>query len=147
MIFNNRFTGDYSTVVEIAPPKDSDGHYLVPEEGPFGPADPVWMYEARNSFHSWFISGAHRLENGNTIICSGAQGRFFEVTPEGDIVWEYWTLFSGNVRNPDGSQPHPVQKDTYATFRATKLPPDHPAFAGRELTPLDPQPAPVARTP
>ncbi len=32
------------------------------------------------------ISGAHRLPNGNAMICSGPQGRFFEVTPKGEIV-------------------------------------------------------------
>ena len=86
-------------MVEIAPPKDSDGHYLVPEKDPFGPADPVWTYGDRSNFHLFIISGAHRLPNGHTIICSAVQGRFFEVTPEGEVVWEYWTFFSGNVRH------------------------------------------------
>ena len=74
------------------------------------------------------------------MITSGAQGRFFEVTPEGKIVWEYWDPRSGQVRMADGSTPHPVDDDTYAVFRATKIPSDHPALAGRELPPLDPQP-------
>ena len=26
---------------------------------------------------------------GNTFICESAYGRLFEVTPEGDVVWEY----------------------------------------------------------
>jgi hypothetical protein len=29
-------------------------------------------------------------------------------------------------------------------FRATKIPPEHPALAGRALKPLDPQPRTVA---
>lgn len=67
---------------------------------------------------------------------------FFEVTPEGEIVWEYWSPTSGDVRMPNGSLPHPVGGFPYAVFRATKIPPDHPALQGREL-PLDPQPSPV----
>jgi hypothetical protein len=130
----------YSAVVEIVPPVDAEGRYLSPEEGPFGPPAPLWKYEARDSFHANFISGAHRLPNGHTFITSGPQGRFFEVAPEGEIVWEYRAIYSGNVRNPDGSPPHPVGKNTYAVFRATKLPPEHPALAGRDLKPLDPQP-------
>ena len=34
----------------------------------------------------------------------------------------------------DGSQPHPVRNNTYAVFRATKIPPDHPARGA--LSPL-----------
>lgn len=147
-VFNNGLEGpegNYSAVYEIAPPVNAEGRYQLPESGPFRPPEPVWSYTAPDkvSFSSGFISGAERLPNGNTLICSGAQGRFFEVTPSGEIVWEYWTLFSGNVKTPDGSTPHPVGENTYAVFRATKIPPDHPGLAGRSLQPLDPQPEPV----
>ena len=144
MVFNNGLTGadgDYSLVVEILAPMDAGGRYVL-EEGPFGPDEAVWTYAGseQTPFYSAFISGAHRLANGHTLITSGAQGRFFEVTPEGKIVWEYWDPRSGQVRMADGSTPHPVDDDTYAVFRATKIPSDHPALAGRELPPLDPQP-------
>jgi hypothetical protein len=34
--------------------------------------------------------GKHqRLPNGNVLIAESGQGRAFEVTPEGKIVWEY----------------------------------------------------------
>lgn len=148
-LFNNDVPGpekrNYSAVLEIEPPLDADGRYLAPESGPYGPTKPVWNYEAPGTFYSNFISGAQRLENGNTFICQGRDGRFFEVTPEGEIVWEYWTPYSGTVTLADGSQPQPVEKFTYAVFRATKIPPDHPALAGRTLAPLDPQPPPISR--
>ncbi|WP_169053634.1 aryl-sulfate sulfotransferase [Alteraurantiacibacter aquimixticola] len=48
----------------------------------------VWTYAGAN-FYSFNISGAQRLQNGNTLITEGAPGRVFEVTSEGDIVWEY----------------------------------------------------------
>jgi hypothetical protein len=35
------------------------------------------------------ISGSQRIANGNTVVCDGKHGRFFEVTHEKDIVWEY----------------------------------------------------------
>jgi hypothetical protein len=41
------------------------------------------------TFHSSFISNADRLPNGNTFINEGMNGRFFQVTPAGEIVWEY----------------------------------------------------------
>ena len=40
-------------------------------------------------FFSYDSASAQRLPNGNTFITEAAQGRFFEVTPELEIVWEY----------------------------------------------------------
>lgn len=149
LVFNNNAkgpNGPHSAVLELVPPTLNDGSYVVPDQGPFGPAEPIWKYEApdKKSFHSGFISGAQRLSGGNTLICSGADGRIFEVTREGKIVWEYWDPYSGQVQAADGGQPHPVGKDIYAVFRATKIPPQHPALAGRDLRPIDPQPRPAA---
>ncbi|CAK8713085.1 hypothetical protein KKHLCK_02115 [Candidatus Electrothrix laxa] len=55
----------------------------------------VWQYTAHNSgqaaeeFSSDFMGGAQRLLNGNTLICEADSGRIFEVTRDGEIVWEY----------------------------------------------------------
>jgi len=55
----------------------------------------VWQYTGENSdrpiwsFLSTFISSARRLPNGNTLIDEGLNGRFFQVTSAGHIVWEY----------------------------------------------------------
>lgn len=48
----------------------------------------VWSYTS-STFFGTNISGAQRLGNGNTLITEGPSGRIFEVTTEGDIVWEY----------------------------------------------------------
>ena len=40
-------------------------------------------------FYSPLTSNAQRLANGNTFICEGTTGRFMEITPDGEIVWEY----------------------------------------------------------
>jgi hypothetical protein len=50
--------------------------------------DLVWKYENPN-FFSFYISSAQRLPNGNTLIDEGSTGRIFEVTTEGETVWEY----------------------------------------------------------
>lgn len=139
-VFNNgtgRPEGDFSPVVEIAPPLLPDGTYLMEPGERFGPDRPVWEYAAPDevSFLAGFISGAHRLRNGNTLVCSGPDGRFFEVTPAGESVWEYENPYAGDAPNPSGDP-------AYVVFRATLVPPDHPGLAGRDLVPLDPQPTP-----
>ena len=55
----------------------------------------VWSY-TNARFFSTNISSAQRLPNGNTLITAGAGGRLFEVTREGQIVWEYmFPMFGG----------------------------------------------------
>jgi len=143
-LFNNggdRPDGDYSSILEIAPPIDARGRYSIEEDAAFGPKEPAWRYVDRERFFSGFISGAHRVRNGNTFICSGMQGRLFEVTPAGEVVWEYYNPYSDDVRDAEGNLPQPgLDRLPNAVFRATRIERDHPGLAGRELRPLDPQP-------
>ena len=93
-----------------------------------------WQYQGMPaiSFYSYNISSAQRLPNGNTLICEGAPGRLFEVTPRCEIVWEYinpFFVYSGAAGGPGGAE------STNATFRAHRYGPDHPALAGRDLDP------------
>ena len=51
----------------------------------------VWEYKSLRplEFYSPLISGCQRLQSGNTLICEGMWGRIFEITRNGEIVWEY----------------------------------------------------------
>lgn len=88
----------------------------------------VWEYKGSPSvtFFSGFISGAQRLATGNTLICEGAWGRLFEVTPTGDIVWEYV--------NPYFSDDHPAYKGHNYVFRTYRYSGDSPEIGGRLST-------------
>jgi hypothetical protein len=107
IVFNNgagRKPDEYSSVDEFVPPSDKDGNYVRPTRGPYGPDVPLWSYTAPNSndFFSWFISGAQRLPNGNTLINSGAVGVVFEVTPEKEVVWKFANPFKRTANPPAG---------------------------------------------
>jgi hypothetical protein len=114
LLFNNggrRPDGSYSSVDEFALPLEYNGLYRrVPGKG-FEPAQLVWSYFApkKSDFYSSFISGAHRLPNGNTQICSGANGTIFEVTPAKEIVWKYLNPAKGGFGGPGGAPPPPNQ--------------------------------------
>ncbi len=149
-IFNNgseRPGKEYSSIEELELPFDPARGFTREPGKPFGPAAPVWSYSDPENFFSFFISGCHRLANGNTFVCSGKQGRFFEVTPAKEIVWEYWNPYGGELEMgmgraggapPDGPPPggaapggppgggSPVEPTS--CFRATRLAPDHPGL-------------------
>jgi Arylsulfotransferase (ASST) len=57
----------------------------------------VWKYQDKPTwnFFSPRMGNAQRLPNGNTLITESSFGRFFEVTKEGETVWEYVNPFFG----------------------------------------------------
>jgi hypothetical protein len=75
LIFDNGVEREYSRVVELNPIS----------------GEIEWQYVADppESFYSKNQGGAQRLPNGNTLICESAKGRVFEITPGGEIVWEW----------------------------------------------------------
>lgn len=120
LVFDNGIGGEYgdresapryySRVLEIDPVTDAV----------------VWEYDATLSgrpswtFFSWFVSGAERQPNGNTLITDGAFGTIFEVTPRGEVVWEYTNpTQSGTVFGPELSN---------HVYRAHKVPMEWPGL-------------------
>lgn len=105
LVFNNgrgRPGDGYSSVDEIIPPMDDQRCYQRTDGSAFGPARAVWSYSGSNpsNFYSTHISGAQRLPNGNTLICSGERGKLFEVTPDRKVVWEYVNPVKGQPPRP-----------------------------------------------
>ena len=101
LVFNNGIVRGYSSVDEIIPPVDSNGYYALSSGSTYGPEEQIWSYTAENpfDFFSDHISGAQRLPNGNTLICDGANGIFFEVTLGKEIVWEYLNQIPSLIDN------------------------------------------------
>ncbi len=66
----------------------------------------VWKYEEGipSNFFSPRISNAQRLPNGNTLVNDGWFGRFFEVTSDGEVVWEYVNPYFGPASEPAKAQ-------------------------------------------
>ncbi|MCF7974976.1 MAG: aryl-sulfate sulfotransferase [Phycisphaerae bacterium] len=129
----------YSTVDEIIPPVDDKGNYILGEGKAFGPEKLTWTYAAPNKtdLYAEAISGCQRLPNGNTLICDGTAGVFFEVTPAGEKVWEYVNPVDGEKPLEQGDpiaideRGHPMN----AVFKIHRYPLDYAAFAGKDMTP------------
>ncbi len=142
LVFNNgseRPDGGYSTVEELVAPLNADGTYAMQEGASFGPVEPVWMYAApdnKEDFYSSFISGVRRLANGNTLICEGASGTFFEVTPDGEMAWRYVNpAFPPPRPKKEGEDEDKSRKLNNAVFRIYRYAPDYSGLQGKDLSP------------
>ena len=75
LLFDNGMGRGYSRAVEMDP--------LTGEIVWEYKANPVW------DFNSFSRGSVQRLPNGNTLLAESDTGRAFEVTPTGEIVWEF----------------------------------------------------------
>jgi hypothetical protein len=104
LVFNNgldRPQGVYSSVEELHPPITQNGTYTYTAGQQYQPENSLWVYTAPvpTDFYSPLISGCQRLPDGNTLICSGENGIFFEVTPEKENIWQYTNPYPNYLTN------------------------------------------------
>lgn len=137
LIFNNgtgRPGGSYSSLERIIPPR-IDLNYALEDSLAFGPEDTDWTFQGNGptAFYSNRVSGAQALENGNTLICSGNQYRFFEIDPNDNLVWDYI-----NPVNQFGPLTQGTTSASRDVFRAFRYSPSYSAFDNKDLTPLEP---------
>jgi hypothetical protein len=76
LLFDNGMYRKYSRVIEINP-----ATYKI-----------TWSYQADppEDFYSEYWGSAQRLPNNNTLITDSQKGYVFEITGDGEKVWEYY---------------------------------------------------------
>ena len=77
-------------------------------------------------FYAAAMGGAQRLPNANTLICESISGRLFEVTHDGEIVWEYVNPFFG---------PFVTYGRCNTIYRAYRYGSDYEGLKGKTLDP------------
>lgn len=80
-VFNNH--------VGMGDRKPADGSNLVSLDPATGESRVVYPLEGDEGFSSDIMGTHQRLANGNRLIAESRAGRVFEVTPSGQVVWEY----------------------------------------------------------
>lgn len=132
MVYNNGVWGpEYSTIDIIRPPIEQNNDYTIVPDSAYGPQTPFWTYGDADSnfFYSPMIAGANRMPNGNTLICVGVGGHFFEIDPAGNKVWDYVNPVGLSGPGTQGLTP-----GLNFTFRITRYAPDYPGLEGYDLT-------------
>ena len=134
LVFNNDHGAPpkaFSTVDEITPPLNSNGNYYIDSTGQYGPNSLTWRYEASPpaSFYAKNISGEERMPNGNTLVCDGTAGRFFELDNSENIVWEYINPVTRNGILNQGDTP-----SFNLVFKIYRYSADYSGLAGKDLS-------------
>ena len=96
----------------------------------------VWMYHTTDGFNSHHGSAVQRLANGNTLAQLARVGRLLEITPEGEVVWEYINpvTSTGIVKTLITSE----HENVFGGWSPLRYPVDFPGLAGKDLSPKGP---------
>jgi hypothetical protein len=148
-----------SEVMEINPNLDASGtdtgRYVNPPEAGYTIAMPgdespreeqavtrmfskqiVSMYHTLDTFKSYRGSAVQRLPNGNNLVQLSKVGRLVEVTPDGEVVYDYI-----NPMTPDGPQTILITSqhtNNLVGWSPMRYPVDYPGLSGKDLTPKGP---------
>ena len=100
MAFNNGdragTANDWSSVVQITPPRDAGGGYVVPATAAFGPASPTWTCGTAGQFYGGNTQcGAYRTLDETTLITLTGTDEVFEVDAAGQRIFQ--TTVTGQV--------------------------------------------------
>lgn len=162
LLFNNGLTvpradGDQdpqSEILQINPYLDADGveqdRYVNPPEAGYADVMPgseesqnlvtrlfskqiAWMYHTSDGFNSHHGSATQRLPNGNTMAQLARVGRLLEITPGGEVVWEYVNPVTnaGIVKTLITSE----HENVFGGWSPLRYPVDFPGLAGKDLSP------------
>jgi hypothetical protein len=132
---NNQPGGNFSSVITLELPEVTDNNYYLEPGEAYGPLAANWVYMADDpgDFFSAAVSGAQRLANGNTVICEGMSGTFFEVNEDGEELWQYINPVSNGGIVSQGTAPF-----LNSVFRCIYLSGFEEGLTGRDLTPGGP---------
>jgi hypothetical protein len=137
LLFNNGTPErPFSSVDEVIPELDARGDYVLRPDGR-GFAGRIERVYPKNGGvdegeFAAIVSSAQRLPNGDTLIGYGPEGRVLEVTPQGDVVWDYenpyCALRPSSTRSTGAG--YPVSQNWF--FEVHRYPADYPAFVGKK---------------
>ena len=117
-VFNNGSRAlEKSHVIQFALPE------VWMTDNTFNPPEIIW--KSTTDFFAINMSGAQYLPNHNVLITLAPDGRFIEITPDNDMVWEYINPIYWMVEDV------PVNR----VFRASFYPSDFIGFVDKDLQP------------
>ncbi|MFK7772751.1 MAG: aryl-sulfate sulfotransferase [Saprospiraceae bacterium] len=134
-LYNNHIETGLSLGQILTPEFDSINFAYQKANGTFLPENFSAAFShpdtARN--YSTAASSIQIIGDGSVIMCAGRQGRIFELSPDGQVAWEYVTPLKSGNPIPQGTN---LALSENFTFQAQRYLETYPAFIGKTLEPL-----------
>ena len=133
-LFNNRVNDSLSTGNVLSGAFDVAAHGYRMTGGTYEPAGFLHTIthprqDPRSVSNS--VSSTQVLSNGHVLLLAGRWGFAYEVTPDGEVVWEYVIPFRGGRPAQQGDT---LEINNNITFHLKRYELGYPAFANRDFT-------------
>lgn len=134
IVFNNglnRTNTNFSSIDIIAPTFDTSlQSYNLNNNQTYFPDTIYWTYKNSipENFYSSYVSGVQPLKDGSFLICSGADGVFFEIDSLNNKTWQYT-----NPVNNFGAISQGDSVFNNNVFRCTYYPEDFAGFIDKDF--------------
>ncbi len=123
LFFNNFLDEERSEGQLILPVFDAESqtYQLAQDSTEYLPLHPIETYShpQQEKTFSTAASSIQKLPNGNILMCAARQGRIFEITMEGNLVWEYLVPLKAGIPIDQGFE---LSLSDNFTFQAHKYP-------------------------
>ena len=135
-VYNNFIDNEFSLGTVFEPVFNQGNGTFEQEEGLYLPIDITTTFshpELEKTFSS-AASNIQMLPNGNVLMCASRQGRLFEITNDGKLVWEYLVPMRNGFPINQGDE---ILLSQNFTFSGRRYAPDFKGFEGKDLEPKD----------
>jgi len=133
-LFNNFIAPQLSLGQILEPVFDSTSFAYQISNGTFSPQSFTEAFSHPDTIRN-FSTAASSIQiigDGHVVMCAGRQGRSFELTPEGELAWEYLTPIKFGNSVPQGFE---LNLSDNFTFQIQRYLEDYPALIGKDLSP------------
>jgi hypothetical protein len=134
-LYNNHIATGLSLGQILSPEFDTTTSSYLKSTGTFLPQNfsAAISHPDTSKNYSTAASSIQIIGDGSVIMCAGRQGRTFELTPDGQPVWEYLTPLKLGNPVPQGTN---LALSENFTFQAQRYMETYPAFIGKTLEPI-----------
>ena len=135
-LYNNHIETGLSLGQILEPEFDTITYSYLKTNGTFLPENfsKEFSHPDTSKNYSTAASSIQIIGDGNVIMCAGRQGRTFELTPDGQVAWEYLTPLK--LGNPVTQGTNLALSENF-TFQAQRYLESYSAFVGKTLEPID----------
>ncbi|MEZ4956402.1 MAG: aryl-sulfate sulfotransferase [Saprospiraceae bacterium] len=134
ILYNNLIESDLSLGQILAPVWDSTSKTYAMQNGVFLPQEftSAISHPDTSKNFSGTASSIQVIGDGYIVMCASVQGLAFELTPQGEVAWEYKVPLKNGFPIPQGFELSLL--DNF-TFRCERYPENYAGFIGKDLSP------------
>ncbi len=135
VLYNNFIDNSFSLGQIIEPVWNENTAAYLSDDGVYLPGDFTENISHPDLSKNFSGTGSsiQIIGDGHIVMCAAQQGFMFELTPEGEVAWQYITPLKNGFPVPQGFE---LEVSDNFTFQCERYPEYFSGFTGKDLSPI-----------